>query len=104
MTARRPSHGFAWGFVASILMSGFALAQGGPGTSFEPSKDVRAKMAGLHEQMATCLRSDKSFQDCRTEMMTACQQVAGAPGCRRMGMGGPHRMMRASPPAATPSK
>jgi hypothetical protein len=52
-----------------------------------PSKEMRVKMATLHEQMAVCLRSDKPFAECRTQMMQSCQSTIGAQGCPIMGMG-----------------
>jgi hypothetical protein len=51
----------------------------------EPSKDQRAKMAEMHEQMATCLRSDKPMADCHKQMMENCPM--GKDGsCSMMGM------------------
>jgi hypothetical protein len=45
-----------------------------------PSKDTREKMATLHEQMAACLRSDKSISECRDEMRKNYQAtLAGRP-------------------------
>ena len=52
-----------------------------------PSKEMREKMAAMHEQMATCLRSDKAFADCRKEMMQSCQHTMGSEACPMMGMG-----------------
>jgi hypothetical protein len=52
-----------------------------------PSKEARAQMAALHEQMAACLRSDKSITDCRTEVMKSCRDTMGTQGCPYMGMG-----------------
>ncbi|MGB8692642.1 MAG: hypothetical protein WCD08_03960 [Steroidobacteraceae bacterium] len=34
-----------------------------------PSKEMRAKMASAHEQMAACLRSDRPMAECHDEMM-----------------------------------
>lgn len=53
-----------------------------------PSKEMREKMATLHEQMAACLRSDKPFAECRAEMMKNCQSTMGAKGCPMMDMMG----------------
>jgi hypothetical protein len=65
-----------------------ALAASPPTTTpAGPSKDTREKMAVLHEQMAACLRSDKSIADCRDEMRKTCQTTVGAQGCPMMGMG-----------------
>jgi hypothetical protein len=92
----------------ALLLSASAWSADPPSatsaTQAVPSKDVREKMAALHEQMAACLRSDKSFVECRTEMKTSCLQTVGAQGCPMMGMGrgmGRGRMMQA-PPASAP--
>ena len=34
-----------------------------------PSKEMRAKMASAHEQLAICLRSDRPIAECHEEMM-----------------------------------
>lgn len=52
-----------------------------------PSKDVREKMAAVHDKMAACLRSDKSFAECRGEMRQNCTATMGEQGCPMMGMG-----------------
>ena len=94
MRTRQTSRPLLYSFIASMMISGIALAaDSAPATAPEPSKEMRAQMATVHEQMATCLRSDKSFHDCRTEMMNGCQQLMGEPGCHMMGMGGRHQMM-----------
>ena len=65
-----------------------ALAASPPATaSGEPSKDTREKMAVLHEQMAACLRSDKSISDCRDEMRKNCRATMSRRSCPMMGMG-----------------
>jgi len=53
-----------------------------------PSKEMREKMATLHEQMAACLRSDRPFAECRAEMMKNCQSTMGTQSCPMMGMMG----------------
>ena len=52
-----------------------------------PPKEVREKMATLHEQMAACLRSDKPLADCHSEMMKSCQDTMGKKDCPMMGHG-----------------
>lgn len=37
------------------------------------SQEQRNKMADMHEKMATCLRSSKSFEECHKDMSTACK-------------------------------
>jgi hypothetical protein len=51
-----------------------------------PSKEMREKMATLHERMAVNLRSDKSVAECRTEMKSR-RHTMGTQGCSMMGMG-----------------
>jgi hypothetical protein len=78
-----------------MLVSAIALAaDNAPVSPPEPSKEMRAKMATIHEQMAACLRSDKSFSDCRSEMMKGCQQMMGKRGCPMMGMGMNSQMIK----------
>lgn len=43
----------------------------------EPTKEMRAKMADMHQQMATCLKSTKTFDECRDEMRGSCQEFGG---------------------------
>lgn len=50
----------------------------------EWTKEQRDSMAGMHEKMATCLRSDKSMKDCHAEMRTNCQDMMGKEGCPMM--------------------
>jgi hypothetical protein len=71
-----------------------------PGQTSEPSRETRDKLATLHEQMAACLRSDKSFSECHAQMQKACQASLGKQGCPRMRMGshmGRQSMMMPSP-------
>jgi hypothetical protein len=73
-----------------------------------PSKEMREKMAGLHEKMAACLRSDKAFGECRTEMMKNCQDTLGKEGCpmmsASMGMQGMHSGSTKKSPQAPAEK
>ncbi len=89
---RSASSGRAALVAAALLLSVSAWSADPPSTTAAsqaaPSKEVREKMAALHEQMAACLRSDKSLADCRAEMRTNCWQTVGAQGCPMMGMGG----------------
>ena len=53
-----------------------------------PSKEIREKMAALHEQMAACLRSDRPLSECHSAMMKSCQEQLGSNGCpMTMGLG-----------------
>lgn len=71
-----------------------------------PTKEMREKMASLHEQMAACLRSDKSITECRQTLMRSCRDSLGPHDCPMMGMGmmgmgmGPGRGRETPPPKA----
>lgn len=67
-----------------------------------PSKEQRAKMALAHEKMATCLRSDRTIEDCHHEMQSSCAEAMGKEHCQRMEhrMKGHHPPMAADPHAA----
>ena len=74
---------------------------------FAPTKEMREKMALLHEQMAACLRSKKSISECRAEMQKNCHDMMGDQGCTMMmGMGGGkmghemHRRMTSNTPSS----
>jgi hypothetical protein len=61
------------------------------GTRPQVSTETRQKMATLHEKMAACLRSDKTIQECRTEMRDSCHAMLGKDMCpmlRSMWTGG----------------
>jgi hypothetical protein len=53
----------------------------------EISKDTREKMAALHEQMASCLRSDKSVADCHSEVLKSCKEQLETDSCPLLGLG-----------------
>jgi len=97
MLIRRTSPSILWGVVTLMAVSCFAAAaHDAPAAPSAPSKEMRANMASLHDQMAACLRSDKPFSDCRSEMMKGCQQLMGEQGCPMMGMGMRNHMMKGS--------
>ena len=87
----RTSNRRARHMIASVLVimgASAALAANPPATSQPaPSKEMREKMASLHEQMAACLRSDKPIPDCRSQMMRSCQGTMGKHACHGMGRG-----------------
>ncbi|HWG70691.1 MAG TPA: hypothetical protein VN692_14855 [Steroidobacteraceae bacterium] len=83
------------GLIASAFMSNFVMADT---ATAEPSKELRAKMADAHEQMAACLRTDRAMSDCREEMMKECHQLMGEHGCPMMGMDKHKHMMKSSKP------
>lgn len=47
------------------------------------TKEQREKMAAMHDKMATCLRSEKSGEDCFEEMKKSCMDM-GADNCPMM--------------------
>lgn len=82
--------------VAATMFSTvtFAAEPPPPAAEAAPSREMREKMAAAHESMAACLRSEKSFADCRNEMQRSCQQMHGGQGCPMMGMGMHERMKK----------
>jgi hypothetical protein len=68
-------------FCAILLSSLPAIAAD---TKTEISKEIRTQMADMHEKMAACLKSEKPFADCRTEMQTSCMGE-GHEACAMMG-------------------
>jgi hypothetical protein len=47
----------------------------------EPSKEQREKMALIHEKLAACLRSERSFADCHHEMESSHAEAMGKEHC-----------------------
>lgn len=65
--------------------------------NMEMTTEQRQTMAATHEKMATCMRSDKPMDECKTEMMKSCEESMGKDGCHKMmgkmhGMKGMHGM------------
>lgn len=90
--------------TALLAAAGTAIAAGPAAAAHGPSKEMREKMAVVHEQMAACLRSIKSITACRAEMMQHCREIAPG-GCPGMGSGMRHHRMMPSPRvAADPDK
>lgn len=98
--------------AALLLLSGAGAAStraDSPAPEHALSKETREKMAVLHEQMAACLRSEKSLLECRSAMMRSCQEQLGSDGCPMIlgvggGTDGRHHMqpMSATPKPADP--
>jgi hypothetical protein len=60
----------------------------------ELTPDQRLQMATSHETMATCLRTEKSMDFCREEMMKSCKDTMGKDSCGyMMGKSKSHEMM-----------
>lgn len=73
--------------IALSMSTGAAFAADAPQPAHPaPSKEMREKMATMHEQMASCLRSDKAVATCHDEMMKSCKDTMGEKGCPMMGM------------------
>src|SRR5690242_3806157 len=73
--------------AALSVMGTVSLAATQPSAPATVTKETREKMALVHEQMAACLRSDKSLADCHAEMRKSCKESLGDQGCPMMGMG-----------------
>lgn len=71
-----------------------------PANQAAPSKEMREKMAILHEQMAACLRSEKPIADCRSEMKKSCGEIMAKEGCPMME--GMHHGMMKNPSSVPP--
>jgi hypothetical protein len=93
---------YLFGCSLAIVSSTLLFAADAPSTA-QPSsaattsaalpaltKEQREKLASVHEQMASCLRSDKSLSECRSLMLQGCRSAMGTTGCP--GMMGPGMM------------
>lgn len=78
---------FASLFIALLSFSALAETKNNPTATKNPPLEQRQKMAELHEKMASCLRSDRAFPECRQEMMNGCKTTMGQEGCPMMGAG-----------------
>ena len=72
-----------------------------------PSKEMRATMASVHEQLAACLRSDRPMAECHEEMMKQHEMMHHGHD-EGMGMGdcehsSPHEHAMGDKPAAKPA-
>ena len=59
----------------------------------EMTPEQRVKMATAHENMAGCLKSDKSLETCHSEMMDSCKSTMGDEACH-MGKMKHNKMMK----------
>ncbi len=97
MHSRNYSRSLASALTALVLLSGVAIAADtARAVPPEPSAEMRAKMAAVHEQMGACLRSDRPINDCRAEMMKECHELMGEHACPMMEMGKHGHMMKSS--------
>lgn len=108
-TATRMGITTAVGLLTVLLSANIAWSADAPQSSSAPrsapSKAVREKMATMHEQMAACLRSDKSIAECRSDMMKSCSETVGSQGCSMMGVTGGmgHGHMMQPPSSSAPT-
>lgn len=51
----------------------------------EPTAEMRTKMAGMHQMMADCLKSDKPVTECKQQMMKDCPMMKETGHCPMMG-------------------
>ncbi len=73
------------GLVVILGTVGVALAAEPPSASpAGPSKETREKMAVFHEQLATCLRSDKPIAECHKQVMKHHKEMMGKEDCPMM--------------------
>lgn len=95
ITAGKRARILVVGMTVAFVAGAFAAEQA-PTKGAEPSKQAREQMATMHEQMAACLRSEKTFADCQSQMHQRCMTVMAEKGCPMMGAG-----MRRGKPEAT---
>jgi hypothetical protein len=89
--------------IALAISTGAAIAADAPQPAHTaPSKEMREKMATMHDKMAACLRSEKAVDTCHAEMMKACKESMGEKGCPMMGTH--DHMMKDHPMGATDPK
>lgn len=77
--------------ISALMVGGFTFQAHAKGDKHkdkhemvELTKEQRDKMASLHEQMANCLRSDKSAKECHEDMKQSCKSM-GKEACPMMG-------------------
>lgn len=50
----------------------------------EMTPEQRVNMATVHENMAACLKSDKTVEACHSEMRSSCKSMMGNDACKMM--------------------
>jgi hypothetical protein len=70
--------------VATIAFAGWASAADPQPAAKEPSKEMRAQMAQMHEAMAACLKSDQTVAACRNQMRAKYSGMMGHGHCGMM--------------------
>lgn len=97
IASRKRARIFLIGVMLALVETAFAAEQA-PTKGVEPSRQAREQMAKMHEEMAACLRSEKTLADCQTQMHARCMTAMGEKGCPMMGSGMQH--WKPQPPAA----
>jgi hypothetical protein len=74
--------------LITVSLTLVSLASYGADASKKPmsmdTPEMRQKIAGMHQKMADCLRSDKPMATCKSEMMKECHESMGKEGCGMM--------------------
>lgn len=80
-------------FLGALLILGLSLPTMAKDTTSSKkempmmSTEQRQKMANAHQQMADCLRSDKTMGECHEQMRNACLGAGDKGSCMGMGKG-----------------
>ncbi|MEK6580129.1 MAG: hypothetical protein AABZ55_12955 [Bdellovibrionota bacterium] len=80
---------FTVALASLVALSSFAAEAKKPTKAIDTPEN-RQKMADIHQNMATCLRSDKPMMECKKDMQKNCSEMMGKEGCPMMSglMGG----------------
>ncbi len=69
----------------SLMLTSAARADDKP--SVDITRSQREEMAAMHDKVSSCLRSNKSMQECHAEMKSSCHQMMNQGQCPMMGAG-----------------
>jgi hypothetical protein len=70
---------------SAFLMGFFIVGSFSLVSAAEPTPEMRTKMAGMHQMMADCLKSDKPISECKQQMMKDCPMMKENGRCPMMG-------------------
>ena len=85
-------------FAVCLLMPNLSHAESSKAVNTKTEGDRASKikmneqMVETHQKMADCLKSDKSMEDCDSEMMKSCPMAKSGKNCSMMGMMGDQNM------------
>ena len=75
--------------IALLMCAAAALANSALAAEAKKAPEItseqRQKMAGIHDKMASCLRSERPVSECHEEMKKGCGDTMGKDGCPMMG-------------------